>query len=79
MAIRNGAEMYGQGNGPVFVQFTGGECMGIESRLLDCETRPLGFPTELCSSHDTDAAVICGNCSSLPSIISATEFLSSRY
>ena len=66
IAIRNGAERYGQGSGPVFVQFTGGECIGTEFRLLDCDTRPLGFPTELCSSHDTDAAVICGKCSSLP-------------
>lgn len=38
--------------------------MGTESRLLDCDTLPLGFPSDLCSSHDTDAGVICGKYSS---------------
>ena len=59
--MRNGAEEYGPGKGPIFVQFTGSEqCTGSESRLLDCDIRPLGFPSVLCNSHTTDAAVICG-------------------
>lgn len=59
-AIRNGAEVYGPGKGPVYVELTGSECTGSESRLLDCVLRPLGLLNDLCNSHDTDAAVICG-------------------
>lgn len=59
-AIRHGAEVYGPGKGPVFVEFTGRECTGRESQVLDCGILPLGYINPVCSDHVTDAAVICG-------------------
>lgn len=52
----------GPGSGPIFVQLVGNECTGSEPQLFDCDIRPLGFPTSSCSSHSTDAAVVCGRC-----------------
>ena len=51
--------MFGSGTGPVFLEFSGRKCAGDEDNILECDHRPLALTTPTCSTHETDAAVVC--------------------